>query len=56
MKYFVFVGDYTYDLEMHIFETSENVKDFISENDGYEVIKVIKGEEVKVKKSYHLEE
>lgn len=55
MKYFVFWGDYAYDLEYKEFDTEEEALNHVIHlkmDTVYEIIRVIKGDELRIEASY----
>ncbi len=55
MKYYVFWGDYLYDLEMMVYETEQEALDAViklKDNGSYEIVHAVKGEELNIQTSY----
>lgn len=55
MKYYVFWGDYLYDLEMMVYETELAALDQViklKDMSVYEIVRVVKGDELNIQASY----
>jgi hypothetical protein len=59
MKYYVFWGDYLYDLEMMVYETEQEALDAViklKDNGSYEIVRAVRGDELNIQASYKFRE